>query len=135
MAPLVIGVAAALVLLVSVAAVELLRRRGRDAPARPAHQPIAGPTPTNHPSPDSTGPYRTAIAPTDADLTRLFPHLEVGPLLGRGGMGAVYQARQVRLDRIVALKLLPPRAEADPHFAERFLREARTLARLSHPGI
>jgi eukaryotic-like serine/threonine-protein kinase len=55
--------------------------------------------------------------------------------LGRGGMGVVYLAREVRLDRPVALKLLPPRLAAEPAPRERFLREARLAAKLSHPNI
>jgi eukaryotic-like serine/threonine-protein kinase len=55
--------------------------------------------------------------------------------LGRGGMGVVYLAREVRLDRPVALKLLPPRLAAEPAPRERFLREARFAAKLSHPNI
>ena len=54
--------------------------------------------------------------------------------LGRGGMGVVYLAREVRLDRPVAIKLLPP-SKAEPKLRERFLREARTAAKLSHPNI
>ncbi len=50
-------------------------------------------------------------------------------------MGIVFRARQPRLDRYVALKLLPDKLAADPHFAERFNREGRVLARLSHPNI
>jgi hypothetical protein len=50
-------------------------------------------------------------------------------------MGAVYKARQAKLDRLVAVKVLPPQAARDPAFAERFTREARSLARLSHPGV
>ena len=55
--------------------------------------------------------------------------------LGRGGMGIVYLARDVSLDRPVAIKLLPPALAAVPALRERFLREARTAARLSHPNI
>jgi len=55
--------------------------------------------------------------------------------LGRGGMGVVYLARELRLDRRVAIKLLPPERAVQPAARERFLREARTAARLSHPGI
>lgn len=55
--------------------------------------------------------------------------------LGRGGMGVVYLAREVRLDRLVAIKLLPPEFAAQDRLRDRFLREARTAARLSHPYI
>jgi serine/threonine-protein kinase len=55
--------------------------------------------------------------------------------LGRGGMGIVYLAHEVALDRPVALKLLPPQLAAKPALAERFMREARTAARLSQPNI
>jgi len=55
--------------------------------------------------------------------------------LGRGGMGVVYLARELRLDRRVAIKLLPPERSVQPAARERFLREARTAAQLSHPGI
>jgi serine/threonine protein kinase len=69
------------------------------------------------------------------DLARLFPQLEILDLLGRGGMGVVYKARQRGLDRLVALKVLPPGVDRDPGFQERFVREARALARMSHPNI
>lgn len=55
--------------------------------------------------------------------------------LGRGGMGIVFLARDVALDRMVALKLLPPDLASTPALRDRFLREARTAARLSHPNI
>lgn len=77
-----------------------------------------------------------AFAPPPPEALRsLFPQLEIFGLLGAGGMGAVYRARQRGLDRLVALKILPPRFSGDPAFAERFAREARTLARLNHPNI
>ncbi|HEY3323885.1 MAG TPA: serine/threonine-protein kinase [Planctomycetota bacterium] len=55
--------------------------------------------------------------------------------LGQGGMGAVFKARQISLDRIVALKVLPPRIAKDAAFIERFQREARASAKLNHPNI
>jgi len=55
--------------------------------------------------------------------------------LGRGGMGIVYLAHEVHLDRLVAIKLLPPERASDPSLRERFLREARLAAKLSHPNI
>jgi predicted Ser/Thr protein kinase len=77
----------------------------------------------------------TFIPPTIEELGPKFPHLEILELLGRGGMGAVYKARQKELDRFVALKILPPGIGRDAAFADRFTREARALARLNHPGI
>ncbi|MEP6664121.1 MAG: protein kinase, partial [Verrucomicrobiota bacterium] len=84
------------------------------------------------------GPHGTKIlktAPTPEELAAKFPQLEILELLGRGGMGAVYKARQKELDRIVALKILPPGIGDAPGFAERFTREAKALAKLNHPNI
>jgi tRNA A-37 threonylcarbamoyl transferase component Bud32 len=61
--------------------------------------------------------------------------LEILEMIGAGGMGAVFKARQPKLDRFVALKILSESLAEDPAFAERFSREARMLARLNHPGI
>ena len=55
--------------------------------------------------------------------------------LGRGGMGVVYLARELNLDRLVALKVLPAALATQPDTRERFLREARTAARLAHPNV
>src|SRR5215208_5845212 len=55
--------------------------------------------------------------------------------IGRGGMGVVYLAREVQLDRPVAIKVLPPQYAVRPELRERFLREAKTAAQLSHPNI
>ncbi len=77
---------------------------------------------------DWTPPVVTEIAP-------LFPAYEIEALIGRGGMGAIYRARQPSLERLVAIKLLPLEISVDEEFAERFRHEARTLARLQHPHI
>ncbi len=74
-------------------------------------------------------------APSVEEIAPLFPQLEILELIGQGGMGAVYKARQKELDRIVALKILPREIGETPGFAERFTREARALAKLNHPGI
>ena len=63
---------------------------------------------------------------------RLGPY-QVLALLGAGGMGEVYRARDTRLDRIVALKVMAAHLAADTSRRARFEREARTISRLSHP--
>ena len=65
---------------------------------------------------------------------RLGPY-EIVSLVGAGGMGEVYRARDTRLDRTVAIKILPQALAADPQFRERFDREARTISQLTHPHI
>jgi eukaryotic-like serine/threonine-protein kinase len=69
-----------------------------------------------------------------ADGTRLGPYEIMGPL-GAGGMGEVYRARDTRLDRTVALKVLPASLASDPQFRQRFDREARAISSLDHPHI
>ena len=76
-----------------------------------------------------------AAPPSAQELSPHFPQLEILEVVGQGGMGVVYKVRQKELDRIAALKVLPPGIGADPAFAERFAREAKALARLNHPGI
>jgi predicted Ser/Thr protein kinase len=76
----------------------------------------------------SSDPLRNAL------VKALGSNYEVMRLLGRGGMGAVYLARETALDRLVAVKVLPPEA-SDDQSRERFKREARTAARLNHPNI
>lgn len=81
----------------------------------------------------------TTDADDAAELHRLQDALagvwSIERVLGRGGMGTVYLARDVALDRPVAIKVLHPALGADPVLRERFLREARTGARLAHPHI
>jgi len=74
-------------------------------------------------------------APTIEELAPQFPQLDILEFIGQGGIGAVYQARQKDLDRIVALKILAPDIGQDAAFAERFAHEAKALAKLNHPGI
>src|SRR5262245_3922146 len=66
--------------------------------------------------------------------SRLGPYEIVAPI-GAGGMGEVYRARDTRLDRTVAIKVLPSQLAADPQFRERFDREARTISQLTHPHV
>src|SRR5207248_641600 len=66
--------------------------------------------------------------------TQLGPYKILAPL-GAGGMGEVYRARDVRLDREVAVKVLPERSAQDPDRLARFEREARAVAALAHPNI
>ena len=84
----------------------------------------------------ATAPHSNAFVPPEpASIAPFFPQLELIELLGQGGMGAVYKARQTKLDRFVALKVIRPDLSADAAFAERFNREAKVLARLIHPNI
>jgi predicted Ser/Thr protein kinase len=82
-----------------------------------------------------TLPLSPRDLPSLAEIAVAFPDLEILDLIGHGGMSAVFRARQPRLDRMVALKVLPKSLAATPGFAERFTREGRVLARLSHPNI
>jgi eukaryotic-like serine/threonine-protein kinase len=66
--------------------------------------------------------------------TKLGPYEIVAPL-GAGGMAEVYRARDTRLDRIVAIKVLPPALAVDSDRLERFQHEARILSALNHPNL
>ena len=82
-----------------------------------------------------SGSRSAFVPPTVEEIAKLFPQLEILGLLGKGGMGAVYKARQKQLNRVVALKILPPGIGTAPAFAQRFTREAQAMAQLNHPGI
>ena len=66
--------------------------------------------------------------------TTLGPYEILSPI-GAGGMGEVYKARDTRLDRTLAIKVLPAHVASDPDLQQRFEREAKALAALDHPGI
>lgn len=86
---------------------------------------------TMHPGEEPTG--MPPLPPEE--IADRFPGFEILECLGRGGMGVVYKARQKSLDRLVAIKILPPEGVGEEAFSERFAREAATLAKLSHPNI
>ncbi|HET6323181.1 MAG TPA: serine/threonine-protein kinase [Planctomycetaceae bacterium] len=98
------------------------------APTGPFITPSQAASPTILPTSRFPTPYLETLA-------RQFPQLDSFEHLGQGGMGVVYKARQRNLDRIVAVKLLPPSVGEEPAFAERFTREAQALARLNHSNI
>src|SRR5262245_63795089 len=73
-------------------------------------------------------------SPALAPGTRL-SHYEIGSVIGSGGMGDVYEARDLRLDRTLALKVLPETFSGDAQFMERFIQEAKLTSSLNHPNI
>ncbi len=88
-------------------------------------------------SSSSSKPSKGWQPPTLEEMQAMLPQYQLVSLLGRGGMGAVYRAQQVSLDRAVAIKVLPGDLvdDLDGNFAERFKNEARTMAKMNHPGI
>jgi serine/threonine-protein kinase len=85
-------------------------------------------------------PSAAAVVPLAAEIPHLQPGLKLGPyeilaLLGAGGMGEAYRARDTRLDRIVALKVLPRLSAKDVEARRRFEQEARAISKFNHPNI
>ena len=86
-------------------------------------------------SPTRTSPPRRSAPLPAEELARRLPELEQFELIGQGGMGVVYKARHRKLERPVAVKVLYTASSDDASFAERFAREARTMAQLDHPNV
>ena len=72
---------------------------------------------------------------TETNSTIINDRYEIGRRIGRGGMAEIFQARDILLDRPVAIKVLFPEFATDPAFVERFRREAQAAANLNHPNI
>ena len=87
------------------------------------------------PPSDPSPPHRSWEPPAPEELQRLLPQYEILELIGRGGMGAVYRGRQARLEREVAVKLMPRQEVDEFHYADRFEREAKAMAGMDHPAI
>jgi serine/threonine protein kinase len=99
-------------------------------------------SPTSSMPPSGAPPRRTSgggmkwTPPSPEHMARLLSQYDEWKELGRGGMGAVYKARQISLDRPVAVKVLPPEGAPDEaQFITRFKNEAKLMARLNHPGV
>ncbi|MFI5402906.1 MAG: serine/threonine-protein kinase [Planctomycetota bacterium] len=84
---------------------------------------------------DEDRPTRAAPSPPDPFLGQILGGCRIDEVLGRGGMGVVYKATQLSLNRPVAIKVLPEEVCGQPQFTERFKREVDILARLSHPNV
>lgn len=102
-----------------------------ERPTRPVSPPSL-PTEALSPGPGQ-GHFWRPLPAEEMDL--LLEGFRVRALIGAGAMGAVYEAVQENLDRVVAIKVLPPELGSDPEFEARFRREARSMAKLNHPNI
>ena len=85
-------------------------------------------------APERTGTASGLFVEVD-EIHPLFPEFEDIEVIHSGGMGTVFKARQISLDRWVALKVMKPELAEDPEFQERFEREGKTMAKLNHPNI
>ena len=79
--------------------------------------------------------HHDASSPSVDELAASFPQFEIKRLIGRGGMGMIYHARQKNLERDVAIKVIDRRFPRDSEFFDRFEREAKALAKFSHPNV
>lgn len=88
-------------------------------------------------SPDTLASLPSSLfeTPDLQEIAVLFPQFDILDFIGKGGMGAVYKVRQRAIERTVALKILPCEIGCDPAFSGQFAREAKALAKLSHPNI
>jgi predicted Ser/Thr protein kinase len=84
---------------------------------------------------DAERPTRADPSPKDPFLGQILGGCRIDEVLGRGGMGVVYKATQLSLNRPVAIKVLPEEVCGQPQFVERFKREVDILSRLSHPNV
>lgn len=100
-------------------------------PTRPVSSPSL-PTEGSTPGPGQGQFWKPLPA---EEMDRVLDGFRVRALIGAGAMGAVYEAVQENLDRVVAIKVLPPELGSDPEFEARFRREARSMAKLNHPNI
>jgi len=96
---------------------ELLSLQGSDWMEEVSPETLRQYVPSQHLEGRTIGPYR------------------IGSMVGRGGMGEVYQARDTRLDRVVALKILPAEVAGDAHRMKRFRVEAKAASALNHPSV
>lgn len=109
-----------------------------DAEPRPRFGKVQNPMPTGPQGGEPTATYVPAgsfVPPSPQELTARLPNLEVTEIVGHGGMGVVYKGRQPFLDRSVAIKLIRPDFGDDEESQQRFVHEARALAKLTHPYI
>ncbi|MBI3096857.1 MAG: serine/threonine protein kinase [Planctomycetes bacterium] len=88
-----------------------------------------------HLTKEQAGSIQRSIAPEAGSGATQIPGYQLLSKLGQGAMGAVYKAKQLSMDRVVAVKLLPPRLGRDRTFVTRFVREARAVAKLNHENI